>query len=56
MDGIKKLMDHCNFCASYDKVVIGEVETQHIAEGWRMDAEDMSGKGPEREVLTIRHS
>ena len=30
MDGIKKLMDHCNFCASCDKVVIGEVETQHF--------------------------
>ena len=30
MDGIKKPTGHCNFCASCDEVVIGQVETQHF--------------------------
>ena len=30
MDGIKKLTGHCNFCASCDEVVIGQVEMQHF--------------------------
>ena len=53
MDGIKKPTGHCNFCASCDEVVKVRWKrstSAGIADSWRMDAEDMSGKGPEREA------